>query len=985
MQIKEYILTITKHRKFGIIFTSYIITLANNHVESFYTSIERANCTSVKEADNFSPVLADIQELISQYNDSEIAGFFTKKKEDAVTFLKNVKGDLIDTRIRPYIERRLIKIYNLLLKAEVRIFFKDPDYTQIYSSDIITLAGNNAETVFNFKRTGNGLQYFLNISYQNKAVSLRNKKIHFLADKPCIVLVDNYLYKFENINSKKLTPFTNKDFVTVSKQSEKKYFESFVYNSVRDFKVKAEGFEIIEDHPIPKPVFYFQNDLKSNPVLLLKFIYGSQIILPNNPESKFILLKSDNDEYSFFKTIRNFKFESEIIGNLKKGGFVSKDVTHFYPLGVENINTESRLFFMIETINKKLDFFSSLNIDIKQTFFDKKYLISNVNLKIKVDKSNDWFDVRGSVQFGNFTIPFVKLRKHILKDMREYKLPDGTIAILPEEWFVKYKKIFELGIGISDAVRFNNFHFGILDEKEEGVDIGGFENIKDFFKGNFENKTPVPQRLNATLRDYQFTGFNWMVHLAENGFGGCLADDMGLGKTVQALTLLLHEQNNLVDKPVFTKQDNTPVQLNMFTQPEHPVTVNEKTHPTSLIVMPTSLIHNWENEIKKFAKTLKTMKYSGNNRTKILENFIDYDIILTTYGVVRNDIDFLEQFPFHYIILDESQAIKNSSSKIYKAVIKLKAANRMVITGTPVENSLSDLWSQMNFVNTGLLGNAAYFKNEFVTPVEKHKDQAKSDMLQALIHPFILRRTKDEVAKELPPKTEQIRYCNMKEEQAKIYEKEKSLVRNTILESMDNNKSVKKGFAVLQALTKLRQLANHPKLIKIKEESGKYDEVIRMLDNIISENHKVLLFSSFVQHLEIYKEYLEQKGLKYSILTGQTRDRQKAIDYFQNTADNHVFLISLKAGGTGLNLTAADYVFLLDPWWNPAAENQAINRAHRIGQDKNVFVYRFITKESIEEKIVNLQQQKSNLADKFVNSNNPFAKLSIDVIKNLFD
>jgi len=984
MQIKEYILVVTQHRKFGVIFTSYIINLSNQE-EAFYTSIEKANSVNIKEADNYSPVLVDIQKLISEYDDSEIAGFFTKKKEDAVTFLKNVKGELITTRIRPYIERRLKKIYNLLLKAEVRIFYKDPNYTQIYSSDIITIADNKAEAVFNFKRTNEKLQYFLNISYQNKNISLKNKKIHCLTDEPCIILLDNYLYRFENINSKKLKPFVKDDFITVSKKIEKKYFETFIYNSVRDFKVKAEGFEIIDNETTPKPAFYLQNDIKGNPVLLLKFIYGSQSILPNNPSSKFIILNSDNDNYTFVKTIRNFNFESNIIKTLKKNGFTSADVTLFYPKGIDKINNQSKIFFTIETINKHLDLFNSLNISIKQTFFEKKYHIGKVNLKISVNKSKDWFDVKGNVQLGDFSIPFVKLRKHILKDIREYELPDGTIAILPEEWFEKYKRMFNLGSQISDGIRLNNFHFAVLDEKEEGIDTSGFKDIKKFFEGNFSNKVSVPDKLNATLRDYQFTGFNWMIHLAEYGFGGCLADDMGLGKTIQALTLLLQEQNNLVDKPIFAKAEKQATQLNLFSQPQTPVFTEKKVHPTSLIVMPTSLIHNWNNEIKKFTKSLKTLKYTGSNRTNNIENFIDYDIVLTTYGVVRNDIDFLKQFPFHYIILDESQAIKNSSSKVYKAIIQLQGTNRLVITGTPVENSLSDLWSQMNFVNPGLLGNNTYFKNEFVTPIEKHSDEPKSDMLQALIHPFILRRTKEEVAKELPPKTEQIRYCTMKEEQAKIYEKEKSQVRNTILESMEKNENAKNGFAVLQALTKLRQLANHPKLITIDEESGKYDEVVRMLENIISEKHKVLLFSSFVKHLEIYKEYLEQNNYKYSILTGQTRDRQKIIDDFQNTSDNHVFLISLKAGGTGLNLTAADYVFLLDPWWNPAAEEQAINRAHRIGQDKNVFVYRFITKDSIEEKIVNLQQQKSNLADKFVNSNNPFTELSADVIKTLFD
>ncbi|HCC30714.1 MAG TPA: SNF family helicase, partial [Marinilabiliales bacterium] len=276
-------------------------------------------------------------------------------------------------------------------------------------------------------------------------------------------------------------------------------------------------------------------------------------------------------------------------------------------------------------------------------------------------------------------------------------------------------------------------------------------------------------------------------------------------------------------------------------------------------------------------------------------------------------------------------------------------------------------------------------KNEFVTPIEKQGDVAKSEKLKALIHPFILRRTKDQVAKDLPPRTEQVRFCEMSEVQQRIYEEEKSAIRNTIFESLEKKGVSQSTMMVLQAITRLRQLANHPKLVKIEEESGKFEDVTRMLQNVIAEKHKVLLFSSFVNHLNLYKTYLEENGLKYSLLTGHTRNRQQVIDEFQNDPEIRVFLISLKAGGVGLNLTAADYVFLLDPWWNPAAENQAINRAHRIGQDKNVFVYRFISSGSIEEKIMKLQDRKSELADVFINTNNPFKALSAEKIKELFD
>ncbi|MFW5755969.1 MAG: DEAD/DEAH box helicase, partial [Tangfeifania sp.] len=316
---------------------------------------------------------------------------------------------------------------------------------------------------------------------------------------------------------------------------------------------------------------------------------------------------------------------------------------------------------------------------------------------------------------------------------------------------------------------------------------------------------------------------------------------------------------------------------------------------------------------------------------------------------------------------------------------KLKSEYRLVLTGTPIENSLSDLWSQMNFLNRGMLGNLAFFRRYFITPIEKRNQQEAQEKLQILIRPFILRRTKEEVAKDLPPLMEQVIFCEMTESQQKTYEREKSVIRNSILDSIEENGVNKSAMIVLQGLTKLRQLANHPKLLgeEKETESGKFEEIFLMLENLVAEKHKVLIFSSFVKHLELLKEQIEKNNWKYSLLTGQTSHREKVISQFQNEPDNRIFLISLKAGGVGLNLTGADYVFIIDPWWNPAAENQAISRAHRIGQKRHVFVYRFITENSIEEKIQKLQGRKNSLADKFINSNNPLQEITKEEILNI--
>ncbi|MCD4806064.1 MAG: DEAD/DEAH box helicase, partial [Methanococcoides sp.] len=346
-----------------------------------------------------------------------------------------------------------------------------------------------------------------------------------------------------------------------------------------------------------------------------------------------------------------------------------------------------------------------------------------------------------------------------------------------------------------------------------------------------------------------------------------------------------------------------------------------------------------ENEIKRFAPKLKVTKYRGNNRHKKIEKFGNYDVILAGYATVRNDIELLQKIELLYVILDESQFIKNSNSKTYKAVLKLDSEYKLVLTGTPVENSLSDLWSQMNFINSGMLGDKNFFIQTFQNPVEKGHDELQGQKLKNIINPFILRRTKNEVAKDLPPLTEQIVYCGLDDEQKSFYETEKSKMRNKFIEMIETGKKKSLSFEILSALNKLRQISNHPVMIdeKYKGESGKYNEILRSIESLTSENHKVLIFSSFVKHLNLFAEYFNNENIKYSMLTGKTKNREEVISEFQSVNENKIFLISIKAGGTGLNLTEADYVFIIDPWWNPAVEKQAVNRAHRIGQDKKVW------------------------------------------------
>jgi SNF2 family DNA or RNA helicase len=413
---------------------------------------------------------------------------------------------------------------------------------------------------------------------------------------------------------------------------------------------------------------------------------------------------------------------------------------------------------------------------------------------------------------------------------------------------------------------------------------------------------------------------------------------------------------------------------------------SEPEAPTSLVVVPASIIQNWVNELQRFAPSLKVMAHAGISRKRDASDFRYYDVVVSSYHTVRQDIDFIGAYEFLYVILDESQMIKNPHSKLYRAMTELQAKHKLVVTGTPIENSLTDLWSQINFVNEGLLGSLNFFKKRFVKSIEKKKNKDQEQRLKELINPFILRRTKDEVAKELPPLYEQYRYCSMTEEQNRLYEEEKSTVRNNLLENLEEIGLERSALMVLKALTRLRQISNHPLMVEDDYEygSGKYDEVFRNIESVVMEEHKVLVFSSFVKHLRLYADHLDALGWKYAWLSGSSTDRAKQVEKFQSDPDCRVFLISLKAGGVGLNLTAADYVFILDPWWNPAAEMQALNRAHRIGQDKSVFVYRFISSQTVEEKIQRLQERKSELARTFVTSNNPLRNMKKEEILDLF-
>ncbi len=592
-----------------------------------------------------------------------------------------------------------------------------------------------------------------------------------------------------------------------------------------------------------------------------------------------------------------------------------------------------------------------------------KFNIHKPMISIKVNSEIDWLDIVIDISFGKQKVDIRELRKSFIKKSNYVLLGDGTLGVLPEDWMKKFEGYFRTGQVKKDSIQISSYQFGIIDELYHEL-----EQKPVFLTELYEKKirlqhiseienVPVPKGIKAQLRDYQQHGLNWLAFLDKHRLGGCLADDMGLGKTLQAITFLQY--------------------LKTTQKPKEP----------SLIIAPTSLIFNWNKEVEKFCPTLKMLTYTGGDRSVKKDDFQKYDVVLSTYGTLLNDIDFLKDENFHYVILDESQAIKNPDSKRYKAVRLLKAYNRLVLTGTPIENNTFDLYAQLNFLNPGLLGSISHFKTTFSDSIDKDKDVDTSQLLSKIITPFVLRRTKEDVAKELPDKTESVIYCEMSSDQRKVYDFFKDKYRDYLLNKIDENGVARSQMYILEGLTKLRQICNSTALINEEEDFGQFSVKLETLVEHIKEKtgqHKILVFSQFVKMLQIIKSRLDEEHISYEYLDGQTRDRQSSVDNFQQKKDVRVFLISLKAGGTGLNLTEADYVYIVDPWWNPAVENQAIDRCYRIGQDKKVMAYRMICKDTIEEKIVMLQTKKKAVAASIISVDDEKKSFDLDEVKDLF-
>ncbi len=952
----KIVYSLCKHEFLGFLIEPHIVQL--NQDGDFSLTYQRLFSTTAKE---FSSILdeTDIKliKLLEETEQGHIIRRYHKKPVRPFEFFSKTFDQRLHDVIRPKIEKRIVEAFKLLKDKSLYLMSKEGWPVERK----IQLADEPASVLFHFRRNEEGTRYFPTIKYQGIRIEFMFKDAQVICNEPAWLLLEDVLYYFDGeIEGKKLQPFLNKRFISIPKSSEKAYFEKFVSPLIEKHHVYAEGFTIntekFDATPVLKVIF-IPGGISQ---LQLYFRYDNYVFPAGSTTKVSVRMEKIGDDYIFHRIKRSLSWEQSKLDDLLSLGLETAS-TLFLNLEVKQIfSDEDTSFSVINWLNEHHEHLLENGFEIEQPDGNKRFLFGSSKVDLEFKEGNDWFDLKAVVFFGPYQIPFMDLRHHILNKIREFTLPSGEVAIIPEKWFSQYGNLLHFTEKSDDNLRLKKHHIGLINDfaNSELASITMDRKLHKLTEFQEIEDLDVPVDFKGKLRSYQKAGYNWFQFLRNYNFGGCLADDMGLGKTVQTLALLQK-----------IKEEKTETSA-------------------SLIIMPTSLIYNWVKEAEKFAPSLRILEHTGTFRSKDVSRFMQYDVVFTTYGITRVDIDLIKNLYFNYVILDESQNIKNPASKAYKAVKQLNSKHKLILSGTPVENTVNDLWTQMSFINPGLLGSQHFFQNDFVIPIEKKRDEEVARKLQALIKPFVLRRTKDQVAKELPEKTIQLFYCQMGEEQAKYYEDIKSEYRNDMLRALEDGTFAKSQIQVLQGLTKLRQIANHPSMIDkdYEGDSGKFENVIHTLENVLSRGHKVLVFSQFVKQLEIYRNYFDSEEIRYAYLDGSTQNRGEVVEEFQKNNDIKLFLISLKAGGVGLNLTEADYVFMLDPWWNPAVEQQAIDRTHRIGQKKKVFIYKFITKDTVEEKILALQNRKRSVAESLITTEESFVKsLSAEDIREILN
>ncbi|NAS19391.1 serine/threonine protein phosphatase [Clostridium butyricum] len=786
------------------------------------------------------------------------------------------------------------------------------------------------------------IKFKLNKGNDKYMLKLDDKNVFCLTPRNDVYLFNGKIYLPSQNQIKTITPILQfiSQYNTVEFKEENK---ADLFNNIVS-RIESCGNEVVLDKKIDNIIseklnVQFKLDYKKKKMVLdVDLKYGNEVVKFYNQSDikEKIIIRDNNKEQDILNTLDELNFEY----NNKQFVFEGN---------------EEDLYNFIKEDYKKLEPFG--DIYYSDRLKEKKVYI-NPKITAGINTSdNDYLEFKFQIEDIN-PAEYKNILEALNERRKYYKLKDDSFISLENEELGDFLRLVDnmdnknkdgkINIGRNKAVVLNNY---IKDKKLdfiEGTDI--IEDISKKLYNLKKIKFKVPKNLNAELRKYQITGFNWFKNLSYLGFGGILADEMGLGKTIQTIAFLLSEKNK-----------------------------------TTLIVAPTSLIYNWKNEFYKFAPSMKIGIVHGlkDERSEVLKNFKNYDVILTTYGTLRNDEEEYKSIKFDYCILDEGQNIKNPVAQNTTSVKNINAENRFVLTGTPIENNLIELWSIFDFLMPGYLDSVNTFKNKFV-----NKNDSVIE-LQKYIKPFMLRRLKKDVIKELPEKIEKNHYVELAKEQKKLYV---SYV-NDIKEKMESEEFKDDKITIFSYLTKLRQLCLDPSVIydNYKGKNSKSDELISILHDYIEDNHKILVFSQFTSVLKNISNKLDEEKINHMYLDGSVNasKRLELVQEFNENKNIKVFLISLKAGGTGLNLTSADIVVHFDPWWNPAVEEQATDRAHRIGQKNIVQVIKLISEGTIEDKIINMQEEKKKLINDVIDSSytseNVLKSLSSDELKSLFE
>ncbi len=798
-----------------------------------------------------------------------------------------------------------------------------------------------------------GIKMQLQLVAGEQALPLRQSNTDVIVQDPLWLLVDEVLAHVPNADAFSRTLLDYPDLV-VPARDQNEFLDTYLLPVTERISVQGDLVQWEDVDTAPQPCLYL-SEPDGEFQAELRFSYDDyEVMYEKRPPTHSVQRKPGSTQ--LVRITRQAEREQEAWQSLSSFGLKRGPEAGLFLLrrGTDTVD------FLLRQVPRLVE--SGYTIYGEEALTSTKVNRNHPSISFNVKSGIDWFDVDAKVNYGELEVSLKDIKQAIRKRSKYIKLADGSIGMLPEEWAEKYQHLFGMSQEHDDSLRFANSQVMLLDQLIEESDRAQtdaeFERRREKLR-SFDHIEPqkLPCGFQGELRPYQKFGYDWLHFLHEYNFGGCLADDMGVGKTIQTLAFL----QSLYER--------------------------EPTLPATLLVMPRSLLFNWQREAERFTPTLKVYIQADQGRISEPEAFGEQNLVLTTYGTMRRDIDLLRQYTFHYAILDESQAIKNPFAETSKAARSLHAAHRLVLTGTPVENSTTELWSQFAFLNPGLLGNFDYFQTAFATQIERHQSDDTAQLLRRMVYPFILRRTKDQVATDLPPRTERVLVSDMEPAQRKLYAKQRDYYRALLLGMIDDDGMSDARMKVLEGLLRLRQICNHPRLIdeRFKGSSGKFEALLETLETLRAEGHRALIFSQFVQMLTLVREALDHRGIPYAYLDGQTRNREEVVDRFQNDDSVPFFLISLKAGGVGLNLTAADYVIHIDPWWNPAVEMQATDRTHRIGQDKPVFVYKFIMRDSVEEKIVQLQDKKRELVEQVIGAEGGvFKSLTREDVEVLF-